>query len=141
MSEDRDKQYFNSYFFYWWKITMTYRRLELKPNSHDHLIDNLWTVSYSIRWCFLTEMMASQNLRSEKATVCYIVLYCIQLYCILLYWIVLYIIVLYCIILYCIDGGGHCCSMHCYLFEIYRAPPNLGITRTWICRLKLWILS
>ena len=32
--------------------------------------------------------------------------------------------------------GGHWCPMHCDLFEIYCAPPNLGITRTWICRLK-----
>ena len=24
--------------------------------------------------------------------------------------------------------------MHCDLFKIYCAPPNLGITRTWICR-------
>ena len=31
---------------------------------------------------------------------------------------------------------GHCCSMHCNLFKIYCAPPNLGITRTWICRLN-----
>ena len=27
--------------------------------------------------------------------------------------------------------GGHCCPM-----QIYCAPPNLGITRTWICRLN-----
>ena len=33
-------------------------------------------------------------------------------------------------LLYCIDGGGHCCPMHCDLFEIYCAPPNLCITRT-----------
>ena len=40
------------------------------------------------------------------------------------------------LVLYCIDGGGHCCPMHCDLFEIYCAPSNLGITRTWICRLN-----
>ena len=33
--------------------------------------------------------------------------------------------------------GGHCCPMHCNRFKIYCGPPNLGITRTWICRLKL----
>ena len=32
--------------------------------------------------------------------------------------------------------GGHCCQMYCDLFKIYCAPPNLGITRTWICRLN-----
>ena len=32
--------------------------------------------------------------------------------------------------------GGHCCPMHCDLFEIYCAPPNLGIIRMWICRLN-----
>ena len=32
--------------------------------------------------------------------------------------------------------GGHCCPMHCDLFKINCAPPNLGITRTWICRLN-----
>ena len=32
--------------------------------------------------------------------------------------------------LYCIWWGGHCCLMH------YCAPPNLGITRTWIYRLN-----
>ena len=32
--------------------------------------------------------------------------------------------------------GGHCCPLHCDLFEIYCAPPNLGISRTWICRLN-----
>ena len=32
--------------------------------------------------------------------------------------------------------GGHCCPMHCDLFKIHCAPPNLGITRTWICRLN-----
>ena len=37
-------------------------------------------------------------------------------------------------VLYCIDG--ECCPMHCDPFEIYYAPPNLGITRTWICRLN-----
>ena len=26
--------------------------------------------------------------------------------------------------------------MHCDLFKIYCAPPNLGITRTWICQLN-----
>ena len=33
--------------------------------------------------------------------------------------------------------GGHCCPMHCDLFKIYCAPPNLGI-RTWICRLNFF---
>ena len=32
--------------------------------------------------------------------------------------------------------GDHCCPMHCDLFKIYCAPPNLGITRTWICWLN-----
>ena len=32
--------------------------------------------------------------------------------------------------------GGHCCPTHCGFFKIYCAPPNLGITRTWICRLN-----
>ena len=45
--------------------------------------------------------------------------------------------ILYCIVLYCIEGGGHCCPIHCDLFDIYCAPPNLCITRTWICRLNL----
>ena len=40
----------------------------------------------------------------------------------------------YCIVLYW--RGGHCCPMHCDLFKIYCAPPNLGITRTLICRLN-----
>ena len=31
---------------------------------------------------------------------------------------------------------GHCCPMHCNLFKFYCAPPNLGITRTWIFRLN-----
>ena len=42
--------------------------------------------------------------------------------------------VLYCSVLYW--WGGHCCPMHCDRFEIYCAPPNLGITRTWIRRLN-----
>ena len=33
--------------------------------------------------------------------------------------------------LYC----GHCCPIHCVLFKIYCAPPNLD-TRIWICRLN-----
>ena len=41
-----------------------------------------------------------------------------------------------CIVLYCIDGAGHCFPIHCDLFKIYCAPPNLGITRVWICRLN-----
>ena len=40
----------------------------------------------------------------------------------------------YCIVLHWRDG--HCCPMHCDLFQIYCAPPNLDITRTWICRLN-----
>ena len=40
-----------------------------------------------------------------------------------------------CIVLYW--RGGHCCPMHCDLFNIFCAPLNLGITRTWICRLIL----
>ena len=43
---------------------------------------------------------------------------------------------LYCIVLYCINGMVIAALMHCDLFEIYYAPPNLGITRTWICRLN-----
>jgi hypothetical protein len=39
-------------------------------------------------------------------------------------------------VLYYISWGGHCCLMHCDLFKIYCAPPNVGITRTWICRLN-----
>ena len=49
------------------------------------------------------------------------------------------IILLYCIVLYCIVlcwWGRHCCPMHYDRFKIYCAPPNLGITRTWICRLN-----
>ena len=38
--------------------------------------------------------------------------------------------------LYLVRWGGHCCPMHCDLFKIYCAPPNLGITRTSICRLN-----
>ena len=41
---------------------------------------------------------------------------------------------IYCIVL--CWWGGHCCPMHCDLFKIYCAPPNLGITRTWIWRLN-----
>ena len=37
-----------------------------------------------------------------------------------------------CIVLYW--WGSNCCPIHCDLFKIYCAPPNLGITRTWICR-------
>ena len=48
-----------------------------------------------------------------------IVLCCIVLCCIVLYW-----------------WSGHCCPMHCDLFEIYCASPNLGI-RTWICWVNL----
>ena len=43
-------------------------------------------------------------------------------------------VVLYCIVLYW--WSGHCCPMHCDLFKICCAAPNLGITRTWICRLN-----
>ena len=32
--------------------------------------------------------------------------------------------------------GVNCCPMHCDLFKICCAPPNLGITRKWICRLN-----
>ena len=32
--------------------------------------------------------------------------------------------------------GGNCCPMHCDILKIYCAHPNLGITRTWICRLN-----
>ena len=39
-------------------------------------------------------------------------------------------------ILYLFWWGGHCCPMHYDLFKIYCAPMNLGITRTWICRLN-----
>ena len=39
-------------------------------------------------------------------------------------------------VLYLYWWGGHCCPTHCDLFKIYCAPPNLGITRTWIGRLK-----
>ena len=38
--------------------------------------------------------------------------------------------------LYLFWWGGHCCPMHYDLFDIYCAAPNLGITRTWICRLN-----
>ena len=41
---------------------------------------------------------------------------------------------IYCIVLYW--SGGHCCPMHCDLFKIYCAPPNIGITKTWICWLN-----
>jgi hypothetical protein len=41
---------------------------------------------------------------------------------------------MYCIVLYW--RGSHCYPMHCDLFKIYCATPNLGITRTWICRLN-----
>ena len=32
--------------------------------------------------------------------------------------------------------GGRCCPMHCDIFMINCAPPNLGNTRKWICRLN-----
>ena len=54
----------------------------------------------------------------------------ILFYCIVLY--ILYCIV--CIALYW--RGGLCCPTHCDSFQIYCAPPSLGITRTWICRLN-----
>ena len=38
------------------------------------------------------------------------------------------------IVLY--SRSGLCCPMHCDLFKIFCAPPNLGIARTWICRLN-----
>ena len=56
---------------------------------------------------------------------------CVSVYCDC---IVLYYIVFYCIVLYC--RGEHCCPMYCDLLKIYCAPPNLGISRTWICRLN-----
>ena len=34
------------------------------------------------------------------------------------------------LLLYCIERGDHCCPMHCDLFKIYRAPPNLGINQS-----------
>ena len=37
--------------------------------------------------------------------------------------------------LYFVDGVV-IALMHCDIFEIYCAPPNLGITRTWKCRLN-----
>ena len=37
---------------------------------------------------------------------------------------------LYVSVLYCIDEVVIAALMHCDLFEIYCAPPNLGITRT-----------
>ena len=39
---------------------------------------------------------------------------------------------------YCVVFNGVVIAalMHCDLFEIYCAPPNLDITRTWICRLN-----
>ena len=40
----------------------------------------------------------------------------------------------FCIVLFW--WGGHFCPIYCDLFKIYCAPPNLGITRTWICRLN-----
>ena len=40
----------------------------------------------------------------------------------------------HCIVLFW--WSGDCCPMLCDLFKIYCAPPNLGITRTWICRLN-----
>ena len=40
-------------------------------------------------------------------------------------------------ILYLFWWRGHCCPMDCDLFQIYCAPPNLAITRTWICRLNV----
>ena len=40
---------------------------------------------------------------------------------------------LYCI---CFWWGGYCCPNALQPFKIYCALPNLGITRTWICRLN-----
>ena len=40
------------------------------------------------------------------------------------------------VVLYCIDWVAIATLMHCDLFDICCAPPNLGITRTWICRLN-----
>ena len=41
---------------------------------------------------------------------------------------------------YCITvlywWGDHCWPMDCDVFKIYCAPPNLDITRTWVCRLN-----
>ena len=45
-----------------------------------------------------------------------------------------YLCKMYCIIVL-FWWGGHCCPMHCDLFKIDCAPPNLGI-KTWICRLN-----
>ena len=39
--------------------------------------------------------------------------------------------------LYLFRWGGHYCLMHCNLFRSIVLPPNLGITRTWICWLIL----
>ena len=47
------------------------------------------------------------------------IIVCILLYCTVIYW-----------------RGDHCCPMHCDLFKIDCAPPNLVITETWICRLN-----
>ena len=68
--------------------------------------------------CMSTLKLSWNGLNSPLSLYC-TVLYCIVLYCIVLYW-----------------WFGHCCPMYCDLFKIYCAPPNLGITRTWICRLK-----
>ena len=60
------------------------------------------------------------TLAHKKKTWVFTFFQCIsQYHCIVLYW-----------------RGGHCCPMHCDLFKIYCALRNLGITRTWICRLN-----
>ena len=42
--------------------------------------------------------------------------------------------IMFCIVLYW--RGGNCCLNALRPFQIYCAPPNLGITMTWICRIK-----
>ena len=44
--------------------------------------------------------------------------------------------ILYCILLYCIDGVVIATQCTATFFKIYCAPPNLDITRMWICWLN-----
>ena len=106
----------------------------------DHTTE--WYISLSMRrppgmyvvlWCNM-RMNNECEVGKDETTIIHIstsqlqksnvpVLYCIVLHCIVLYRIALY------------WRGGHCCPNPLRPFQIYCAPQNSGVTRTWICRL------
>ena len=91
---------------------------------------------------FISEAVINQksvNLRKFLGLLCaHVAIFIVHTHSRLFYWQELCecrkaFIMLY---LYLFWWGGHCCPVHCDLFQIYCAPPNLGIARTWMWRLK-----